>query len=522
MVGDVPQTEIVALYAELHDVLDRIDAADASPASDTESIEVAVAHELAARRMSGLGHQRVLDVSDRGAHMRAGYRSLHDFMAGPLRIANPTMRRKHMEALVPMHSLHGEPLPPKCPETAAAVAEGAIGPEHVQKILEALNRIPAAIPAEHKEFAERTLAEGAREFTPRGVAELGARILAHLDPDGSVTDDADRARRRGLSVGEQDAQLMSTVRGSLDPLTRSMFDVVLDAWAAPGMNNPDDEQSPQGSKDDTDPEVLKDAAGRDHRSPAQRNHDAFKALLTAVLDGGLLGRSHRGLPPHLIIKITETQLREQAGIAETAGGACLPIRDVIDVAARAQMHLAVFADHTPEILYLGRASRFANRSQRFALFARDGSGCTCPDCTQPFTHLEAHHAHRDWADGGFTDINALAGACPPDNRRVGPKPGQYRTHIVTEGPDTGRPAWTLNTDAGQPSNPPRINRLHHVAESFTRHLHGDTSPPDKSPPHRVYHRQEERRRVPRLVSAGWSVREIDWDTDSNGRPHHHS
>ncbi|NED66460.1 DUF222 domain-containing protein, partial [Streptomyces sp. SID10244] len=83
--------------------------------------------------------------------------------------------------------------------------------------------------------------------------DLGARLLAHLDPNGTLTDDRDRKRQRGLSLGKQDAQSMSRLRGSLDPTTRAMFDVVLAAWAEPGMNNPDDDQSPAGMKDNADP-----------------------------------------------------------------------------------------------------------------------------------------------------------------------------------------------------------------------------------------------------------------------------
>ncbi|MFW0787885.1 DUF222 domain-containing protein [Gordonia sp. CPCC 206044] len=512
---DDQRSTMVALYAELHDLLDRIDAADPTAASDHETIDVADAHERAARRMASIGYRRVLEVSDRAAHIKAGYRSLHDFMVAKLRITNPGMRRKHIEALTSMRSMQGDVLAPRCPHTAQALREGAIGPDHVQRILEALRQIPAAVPADARDAAEATLARLARAHTPSGIAKLGARLVAHLDPDGRLTDDTDRARRRGLGLGDQDAQSMSRLTGSLDPLTRAMFDVLLDAWAAPGMNNPDDDRSPRGSKDDVDAELLKDAAGRDSRAQSQRNHDALKALLTAVLDGGLLGKSHRGLPPHLIIKITEAELRERAGVGETAGGAQLPIKDVIDLAARAQMHLAVFADHSAEVLYLGRAKRCANQSQRFALFARDGAGCTCPECTQPFTHLEIHHAEQDWADGGWTDIIDLAGSCPPHNRRVGPRPGQFTTHMVVDGPDAGRPAWTLNGDG--PPDPPRVNRTHHLGEELAAHLQRGLPPPGDAPPERAVSRtrasgmREERRRVPRLISSGWSVRVLTRD-----------
>ncbi len=121
----------------------------------------------------------------------------------------------------------------------------------------------------------------------------------------------------------------------------------------------------------------------------------------------------------------------------------------------------MFADHTAEILYLGEAKRLANRSQRLAILARDGAGCSCPGCTKPITLSEINHAEKDWADGGYTDVNAMAADCPQHNRAVGPKPGQWTTSGVTDGPDTGRAAWTLNTD-GHPTRtapaPPRVNR----------------------------------------------------------------
>ncbi|WAC57542.1 HNH endonuclease signature motif containing protein [Gordonia sp. SL306] len=504
------QTEIVALYAELHSVLDRISVASSTPASDLEVIEAAESHERAVKRMSWIGHRRVLDVSDRAAHIKAGYRSLYAFMAARLRITNPTRRRRHMEAVAQMYSMQGELLPPACPATAAALAEGAVGPDHVEEILKTLRHIPSSVSTEDKVAAESQLAQHAREFDPATVARLGAQVIAHLDPDGSLTDDRDRARRRSLSLGKQDPQSMSTLSGTLDPITRAMFDTLLDAWAAPGMNNPDDESSPRGGKVDADSKILKEAARQDMRSQSKRNHDALTALLKAALGGGVLGKSHRGLPPHLIVKITESELRERAGLGETAGGAHLPIKDVIELAAEAQHHLAVFADHSPEILYLGEAQRLANQSQRFALFARDGAGCTCPDCTQPFTRLEIHHAERDWADGGWTDVSDLAGACPKHNRMVGPKVGQWTTHIIREGPDTGRPAWTLNSDGTGPPNSPRVNRIHHVGENLDRLLRG-VSPPPTIDSRREDMSREERRRVQNAVSMGWLVRAVRWE-----------
>ena len=77
---------------------------------------------------------------------------------------------------------------------------------------------------------------------------------------------------------------------------------------------------------------------------------------------------------------------------------------------------------------------------------------------------------RDWADGGLTDIDQLVPACDVHNRRVGPKPGQFTTRMITEGPDTGRVAWRLNAKPGMPANPERINRIADVKADFHDYL----------------------------------------------------
>jgi hypothetical protein len=128
---------------------------------------------------------------------------------------------------------------------------------------------------------------------------------------------------------------MSEFDGALTPKARAMLDVILAKMAAPGMNNPDDKDSPRGATLDADIEKLKEAAGRDNRSTGQRNHDALEALFKLVLDGGVLGKSHRGLPPHIIVKVNETDLRDRAGLGHTATGTQLPIADIIEMAAEA-------------------------------------------------------------------------------------------------------------------------------------------------------------------------------------------
>lgn len=464
-------SDVPGLLAELHGVLDRLAQAEVSSCSDEEVLAVARSTERAINRLMYQGNREIVSISDRGLPRAMGYRSLTNFLNVDLRISDPRRRRDHIEATARFHQLDGHEAEPKYPNLAAAFAEGAVGPAHVRNVIEALDKIPHSVAHDLQVAAEATLAEMAREHTPGEITTLGARLIAHLDPDGEVTDDKDRARRRNLWANRQGIDQMSKLTGHLDPETRGLLEVLLATWAKPGMNNPDDGASPSGAVDDADPEALKAAADRDHRSPAQRNHDALKALLNAVLTDGMLGKTHRGLPVQLIIKADLADLIREAGFGTTAGGSLLPMSDVIRLAADAQPWLAVFKDATAIPLFFGQGKRFATTPQRLVSFARpDGHMCSTPGCDQPATQVEMHHSRLDFAKGGKTDIVDLAPACPPHNRMVNDEVGGYTTGVHDTGPDAGRTWWRRNSAPGAPLNPARVHRLPDTGALFDEQL----------------------------------------------------
>ncbi|WP_425476176.1 DUF222 domain-containing protein [Gordonia oleivorans] len=86
---------------------------------------------------------------------------------------------------------------------------------------------------------------------------------------------------------------MAKLNGHLPPVTRALWDSMLDAWAQPGMNNLSDLESPTGAIGDADPDVLAAAVKRDDRSQAQRNHDAMHVLLVSAMKEGVLGNASR-------------------------------------------------------------------------------------------------------------------------------------------------------------------------------------------------------------------------------------
>lgn len=112
---------------------------------------------------------------------------------------------------------------------------------------------------------------------------------------------------------------MSPISGLLDPETRAYLDAVFSKLAAPGMCNPADESPLIGGK------PAADAAEKDRRTGAQRNHDALRACLRSTLTSGELG-SHHGLPVTVVVSTTLSELESSAGLAITSGGTRVPLR----------------------------------------------------------------------------------------------------------------------------------------------------------------------------------------------------
>jgi hypothetical protein len=78
--------------------------------------------------------------------------------------------------------------------------------------------------------------------------------------------------------------------------------------------------------------------------------------------------------------------------------------------------------------------------------------------------VEIHHV-KAWIDGGLTDIDVLAPACPPHHALIGDGEDQWQTVMITEGPDAGRVAW-IAPKVIDPEQIPRVNRAHHPDQTI--------------------------------------------------------
>jgi hypothetical protein len=371
--------------------------------------------------------------------------TLGQALADVLRVVKDEADRRIGDAaeLGPRRALTGQPLAPVLSATAAAQRRGLIGAGHIKVIRTFFKKLPTTIDAAWRDYAEADLAgKAAAGCRPDEVADYAKLLQNYLMPDGEGPDEPQRARKRGITLGAQQPDGMSEIRGLITPEFRATLEPVVAKLGAPGMCNPDDEQPVTAGK------APADAVDRDTRNHAQRSHDAIAAGLRMLLGSTALGR-HHGLPTSIVVTTTLAELEAGAGRGLTAGGTLLPMSDVLRLATPAHHYLAIFDKDKTLALYHGK--RLASPEQRLALLARD-RGCTRPGCTVPGYWTQVHHL-EGWIAKRRTHIDELTLACAPDNRMV-----ELRKYITRRNAH-GHTEWhpPAHLDHGRP----RTNCMHH-------------------------------------------------------------
>ncbi len=393
------------------------------------------------RRQPAIEHVLINQLSQQAGPTELGG-MLAPALANRLRITRAEASRRIHEAadLGERRALNGEPLPPLLSATAEAQRNGDLGAGHVAVIRSFFHRLPDFVDLETRGVAEAQLARLAGEHRPDELAKLADKLIDCLHPDGDFTD-ADRARRRGITIGKQGVDGMSPISGWLTPEARATWDAVFAKLAAPGMCNADDDKPCISGT----PSAA--AIQSDTRSTAQRHHDALLAAARALLASGELGQ-HNGLPVSIIVTTTLEELEKGAGRGLTGGGTLLPMSDVIRLAAHARHYLAIFDKGKALALY--HTKRLASPAQRIVLYAKD-RGCSFPGCTVPGYLCEVHHVDP-WAITHTTGINGLTLACCPNHTLADQG---WTTRKNSHGDTEWIPPPHL--DYGQP----RVNTFHH-------------------------------------------------------------
>ncbi|WP_156686932.1 HNH endonuclease signature motif containing protein [Mycobacterium sp. Marseille-P9652] len=447
--GSSDRDEIDADYAALRAAVSRILGHSYDALTCPERLVYLERLERETRRLRAPQHALINQLAAQSSDEQLGG-TLCSALANRLRItkAEAGRRIEDAEQLGERRALTGEPLAPRLAATAAAQHEGLVGDGHVKVIRQFFAHLPTEVDECTRHAAEADLAARAAEYRPDELTKYAQRVMDWLHPDGEYSD-AERDRKRGITLGRQEFDGMSRISGLVTPELRAAIEAFLAKLAAPGSCNPEDETPVVDDAPD------EEAVRRDNRSQAQRNHDGLLAGLRGLFAAGTLGQ-HRGLPVSIVVTTTLKDLEAATGKAVTAGGTMVPIADVIRWAGHAH-HYSPASGRCPQAIFDGskplalhHTKRLASPAQRIMLYGKH-RGCTAPGCDAPAYHGEVHHV-TGWTKTHRTDIDDLTMACGPHNR-LAEKGWTTRTNA------RGETEWIPppHLDHGQP----RTNTFHH-------------------------------------------------------------
>lgn len=260
------------------------------------------------------------------------------------------------------------------PNTAEALADGAITPQHARLIAEAAEQAPAGAPIDEAELL------AAAEQQPADL--FGATVREHLNERdrGDLEERRKRQRaQRRLSFKRQ-SDGMFELFGRFDPLVGSRIETAITAaanrlWRAEDPKN--------------------------RATPQQRLADALESLVTR---GGEADGAAQGVD--LLVIVDYDVLAGKLANPRLVDGTPLSAEELLRLACDARILPAIF-DQKSRPLWLGRGRRHATKHQRSVLAARDKG---CIGCGASPNWCQAHHI-RHWEHGGTTDIDNMCLLC---------------------------------------------------------------------------------------------------------------
>ncbi|MGW3994754.1 DUF222 domain-containing protein [Amycolatopsis sp. NPDC004772] len=367
----------------------------------------------------------LVEIEQRGVMEVFGYRSVARLLEhlGDLPRSAAERLVKRARLVNPGRALDGTPIPALAPATGVAALSGSLS----APMIDTITGVLAEVPPEHRDHVEADLLAFAAEAGHKQVAVLGARILAHLNPDGAEPDDTEPAvparelflRRRRSGVWE--------LNGKFDDETGTRASALLDALAE------------RRTGDD----------GPDHRAMPQRYGDAFSDAIDLALNSPDLPMQ-AGERAHVMVAVSLTDLKSGTGQATLGDTGTMTAAEARVHACDAMIIPAVLGAKS-EPLNLGRLRRLISAGLRRALFLRD-RGCAFPGCHRPPRHCQGHHI-RHWADGGPTDLNNLVLMCAHHHRLL--HRSGWEVRIAADGLPEFLPPTFLDR-----RRKPRRNNLH--------------------------------------------------------------
>jgi Domain of unknown function (DUF222) len=220
--------EILATYADWEAANQKVAELSLDALTHTELLDLQHRREIVARSLPAVEHQIINRLAAEADPKALGGTNLPDVLSTRLHISKGEAKRRIKQAglLGPRRTLTGEPLPPTLPNVAAAQARGEIGAEHLKTITGFFDDLPGHIDYQTRELAEADLARFAAGLGPAQFRAAADRLALLLDQAGDPPGDAERARRRYLTIDKQGVDGMSRIHGLLDPEARATIEAV--------------------------------------------------------------------------------------------------------------------------------------------------------------------------------------------------------------------------------------------------------------------------------------------------------
>ncbi len=274
--------------------------------------------------------------------------------------------------------------------TRQAFATGVIAQRSAAAVCEALDALPAAVPAAMTGRVEELLLAVAADDGAAAVARAAAGVAHRFAPDELAWREARAADRDTLAV-----RLLPdggiTLRARYGVAAAAVILPALGAHATPGGTGAGAGAGAGGGTG---------AGGApDRRDTASRHAEALVAICKLACGPG--SPAVRGEPPHISVTVPLQTLRQELGAPPGLLGHGAPISATLArrLACDAKI-IPIVLGGASEPLDVGRATRCWPAAIRRAIEARD-QGCAMPGCDRPPAWCDIHH-RKHWADGGAT------------------------------------------------------------------------------------------------------------------------
>lgn len=350
---------------------------------------------------------KLLDAISRIDWRASGYVHLWQFLMDAMRVTRAEAKRleSQVSLLCPKVGITGQVIPPQLPASRAAMAEGAISPDHVVRIAKTV----ASVPDEHALQVDADLAGLAREFTPSQLGRLGQRMVDALDPDGAEPADPTVTEAQNtLDLKEHEDGSLSG-RFELGAESAAVLRPLLSSLTAPQPG--------------------------DDRTLVERQGDALAEVIRLAADSGQ-APMEGGERPHIALTVSLETLRTGIGKATLDDGRSLTPEQARRWACDAEIVPIVLGTKSQPI-DVGESKRLADKRLRRALAIRD-RGCAVPGCGRTPNQCHAHHIHH-WADGGKTTLNNMVLVCQFHHRLI--HHAGWQVHMDNGLPVFTKPSW---------------------------------------------------------------------------------